>query len=342
MRIVPQNSCFGLCIVLSLSIAPSAFGGCKIGKLTELPVTLVRNRPLIEGEVNGQLVKIEVDTGSSFSFIREGDLDRLGLKATGVSGITAYGVGGQTRFRTTVVSELRFGPFRDKNLLLSVLGAQRGSSKSDAPLILGEDFFSNFATEFDFGHGVLRLLKLDGCKPDQVAYWSDQYSLADIVGSTGQTPQIEVDVLINGRHVAAILDTGAQTSIISLAAAKNAGVTAGQGDTTAAGSVTGLDGNVMPSWVGTFGTFALGDESVRNVKLQIANLFAANTREATGSHIRQKVEETEMLIGSDFFFAHRVLVLYGERKLVFTYNGGAIFQTIDHATESKAEGEPEH
>jgi hypothetical protein len=32
-----------------------------------------------------------------------------------------------------------------------------------------------------------------------------------------------------------------------------------------------------------------------------------------------------MLVGCDFFLAHRILVLSKQHKLVFTYNGGPIF-----------------
>jgi hypothetical protein len=137
-------------------------------------------------------------------------------------------------------------------------------------------------------------------------------------------------VLVNGKQVNAILDTGAPTSIISLSAANGAGVNPTQDRTKSAGKVTGLAGNPIEAWIGTFGMFALGDESVRNVKLQIADLFTADTQETTGSHIRQHVEGLpEMLVGADFFRTHRILVLFAEHKLVFTYNGGPIFQTIE-------------
>jgi hypothetical protein len=41
-----------------------------------------------------------------------------------------------------------------------------------------------------------------------------------------------------------------------------------------------------------------------------------------------------MLIGCDFFLAHHVLVLNRQRKLLFTYNGGTVFQIPPSAPAS--------
>jgi clan AA aspartic protease (TIGR02281 family) len=317
-------------LALCLAVAPSAFGACTIKKLAELHVTLVENRPLIEGQVNGQVVKIMVDTGSTFSFIREEEAKQLGLRVTSGSNVSILGVGGEARFGATVLKELQFGPFTDKNLQLAVVGSRHERRQGEAAFVLGEDFFSNFSTEFDFAHGAIRLLRLESCKFDEVAYWSDQYSLAELSSARPQSARIQTDVLVNGKQVDAILDTGAPTSIISLSAAKGAGIDPGRDGTKPAGRVMGLAGNPIDAWVATFGTFAMGDESVRNVKLQIADLFTADAQASTGSLIRQRVEGfPEMLVGADFFRTHRILVLFAERKLVFTYNGGPIFQTIE-------------
>ncbi len=316
-------------LALCLATAPNAFGTCKIVRLAELQVSLVRNRPLIEGQVNGHVVKILVDTGSTFSFIREEEAKQLGLKVNAVQNISVFGVGGKARFGATVLKEIKFGPFADKNLPLAVVGPQLGQHQGEATLILGEDFFSNFSTEFDFAHGVIRLLRPEGCKPDQLAYWSDQYSMAELISADPERARIQTIVVLNGKHVDAILDTGASTSTVSQSVAKKVGVDPSQDGTKSAGSVTGLAGKPIEVWVGTFGAFAFGDEKIKNVKLQIADLFTADTQTTTGSRIPQRLDGLpEMLLGTDFFRTHRILVLFKERKLVFTYNGGPIFHNI--------------
>jgi predicted aspartyl protease len=324
------RSRWAVALAFTLATAPSALAACKIFKIADLPVSLERNRPLIDGQVNGRSIKILIDTGSFLTFIRADAAEKLGLNLDAIPNYTVYGAGGETRVRGTVIREIKFGPFSDKNMRLAVLGAQQHPRDSGAMLVLGQDFFSHFGTEFDLAHGAIRLLRPEGCKPDQLAYWSNQYSLAELTRDDSDSPRIQTDVLLNGKHVDAILDTGATTSYISLAAAREAGIDPGIDSTKPDGTTTGLAGNPISVWTGTFGTFTVGDETVRNVKLRIADMFGADTEVSTGSRIRKQIEGLpEMLIGADFFRSHHILVLFKERKLVFTYNGGPIFQFVE-------------
>jgi clan AA aspartic protease (TIGR02281 family) len=143
--ILRARSAYGL--MLCLATALPAFGACKVLKLAELPVILGSNRPLIDGQVNGQAIKILVDTGSTFSFIREETAKGLGLKLNAVPNVSIYGAGGEARLRATVIKEIKIGPFTDKNMQLAVVGAQVNPREQDAALILGQDFFSHFSTE---------------------------------------------------------------------------------------------------------------------------------------------------------------------------------------------------
>jgi gag-polyprotein putative aspartyl protease len=134
---------WGACIVaLCLAAPPSASGACRILKLAELQVSLIRNRPLIEGQINGHVVKILVDTGSTLSFVWEEQAKELGLRINAVPNASVFGADGEARFRATVIEEIRFGPFTDKNLQLAVVGSQQGRRHRNAALVLGEDFFS--------------------------------------------------------------------------------------------------------------------------------------------------------------------------------------------------------
>ena len=79
----------------------------------------------------------------------------------------------------------------------------------------------------------------------------------------------------------------------------------------------------------TFATFALGDELARNVKFWISDLFGKDTVQDTGSNLVRPVDDLpSMLIGCDLLLSHHMMVLFREHKLLFTYNGGPIFQTV--------------
>jgi hypothetical protein len=87
--------------------------------------------------------------------------------------------------------------------------------------------------------------------------------------------------------------------------------------------------------VGTFDSVSIGDETIRNVRLRVGDMFSKDTVAGTGSRIARPaaVDPPEMLLGFDFLLSHRVLVLPKEHAVVFTYNGGPLFQYVEPATE---------
>jgi predicted aspartyl protease len=326
---------FAACI--GFAFVHGAEAACKIGIVGELTVETARNRVVTAGEIAGQPIKVLIDTGTSFSFIWEDAAQRLHLPVNDMRGVQIYGIGGQARSFQTLVRELRIGTFYAKDLSLVVLGARPGRP-SDAPaLVVGDDLFSRFSTEFDLAHGKIRLLRTEGCHVDEVPYWSKTYSAGDLARSDDLAPQIRSRVAINGKTIDAVLDTGIRMSAITRRGAERAGVTPWLEGAPSAGKVGGVGRETEESWIGTFESFTIGDETVRNVSLRIADLFRADRAMPTGSHIAHEVEGLPtMLIGCDFFLAHRMVVMSKQHKLVFTYNGGPIFQ-IDHAEHAASD-----
>jgi predicted aspartyl protease len=330
---------------IGVLVMHAAESGCRIGVVGELTLDATRNRPVTDGEVNAQPVKVLIDTGTSFSFIWEDAAQRLHLPVSDMPGVKIYGIGGQARSSQTVIRDLRIGTFYAHDLSLVVLGARPGR-RADAPaLVLGDDLFSRFSTEFDLAHGKIRLLRIEGCQVGEVPYWSKTYSLSELERSDALAPQIRSRVSVNGKTIDAIFDTGIQTSAITRRGAERAGVTPWLVGVPVAGKVGGVGAEKEESWIGTFDTFTVGDESVRNVSLRIADLFRADKAVGLGSHIAREVEGLPtMLVGCDFFLAHHIVVMSKQRKLVFTYNGGPIFQALHagQAEQKAAESAPDH
>ena len=328
-------------LLLYLLATPPLMAACQIVQVAELHVRFDGNRPLLDGRINGHSISILVDTGSSFSFLREDAANALDLRMSAVPRVEVYGVGGTSLMRSVEVKYITIGPFTDKNMELAVVTGRADPRAHEADLILGQDFFSHFATEFDLGHGAIRLMRPKDCQPDQLAYWSNQYSLAELSQPRFGQPSIQTVVLLNGKHVDAILDTGATTSTISRSIAKEAGVDPSKDAGKPAGTLVGIAGSPIDYWTGTFATFALGDEIVHNVKLRIADLFESDNQSQTGSRLARPFEGlVEMMIGADFFRSHRILVLPKERKLVFTYSGGPIFQVVEPSVSAPAPADP--
>jgi Aspartyl protease len=161
--------------------------------------------------------------------------------------------------------------------------------------------------------------------------------MAELQRINPEHPRLRTDVILNGKRIDAILDTGAQGSLITRHAAQSVGVIAGQGSAVAHGAITGVAGVPLEAWSGSFETFSIGDESMRNVKLTIADLFTGDAEVKTGSRIAQPIEGLpSMVVGCDFFLSHRILISAKEHKLLFTYNGGPVFRFVEGGEAPKS------
>jgi predicted aspartyl protease len=321
---------------LCLVIAPPLLADCKIRQVGEIPVRVNGNLVLIDAQIDGKDAKVMVDTGTSMTFLWQDAAAGLGLPLESSTRTRLFGVGGEARVLGTIVKHFQMGSFFGDHMHLAVVGTRAGELRPAGAMVLGDDFFSHFSTEFDLAHGVIRLLLTDGCKTEQLPYWTKAYSLAELERLNPDHPRIEANVLVNGKHVTAVLDTGAHTSIIARQVAQSVGAAPGQAGAAASGSVTGIAAKPIDSWIGTFATFSIGDESMRNVQLQIADLFSADTTVDLGSRLHHPLEDTpSMLVGCDFFLSHRILVLAKEHTMVFTYNGGPVFQLVKSVVPQK-------
>jgi predicted aspartyl protease len=317
----------GLALGLLLG-AVNAHAACKIAQIAELHVDRVNNQPFVNGQINGQPVRILLDTGAADSFMSGGTARRLKLSLRD-SNATYRGVNGETRLQFAVVDHLKIDSFSADDLLFHVTGAKRGENPDEAGFVLGANFFWHFATEFDLAHGVIRLLQPIDCKPEQLVYWDQSYFLATTEFMTSNDPWIITHVTVNGTRLRALLDSGATTSSISTIAARQAGVTTDSPGVVPSTPVQGWAAQPLPTWIARFDTFSVGNETIRNARIRMGDLFGADRDSTTGSHIAQADNQMpDLILGEDFLQSHRVVVLPHERTALFTYNGGTVFQLV--------------
>jgi len=322
----------------TLACASPVWAACKIAQLAELHVDRVNNTPLLKGQINGQPIRVLVDTGSYESFVAGGAARRLKLRLRDTDQ-RARGVNGEVRVQTAVIDHLQIDNFKADDMLLHSSGPKMGEDPNGIGLVLGADFFAHFSTEFDLGHGVIRLLKPQECKPEQLVYWDTSYFQTPVEHIDAFSPLIYAQVVVNGVHLRAVLDTGATISLISTLAARRANVSTDDAGVHAGGAVSGVSGTALQTWIGRFDTFGFGNETIRNAKLRIGNLFGADRDQEIGSHIAKVGDDLpEMILGEDFFLAHRMVVLPAERTAVFTYGGCPVFQV--RRPDEQAEPDP--
>jgi predicted aspartyl protease len=314
--------------VFAAALPHPAQSRCQIGNVVAIPVETDRNQLLTRAAIDGHPVRVLIDTGSYISFIWRPAAKRLGLRLIGAPRIRLFGLGGESRVDATFVEELQVGAFTVRGLRLPVAG----DLPSGIDFIFGEDFLSRDSVEFDLRHGVVRTMETSGCTPAELPYWSKTYSIADLSVSPRNAQAIRVNVVLNGHAVRALIDSGSSVSLLTKSVADSVGVHYLSRDA----EVVGIGRRTLPTWIVGVQSFKLGDESINNTQLRVAQLGKYQTMERIGSRIPVAAgTEPAMLLGMDFLRTHHVLIDNAARKMVFTYEGGPVFQ-ISKPAESNA------
>ncbi len=321
----------------ALVLAAAGWGaraGCVMQQLAELPVKTVGTEVLIDAQINGQPVKMVVDTGSEDTLlIREG-AKRLNLPLISLWDATTYGAGGADVAQRTRVKEFRVGNLvaRDEPMIVT------GRNDMGAEGLLGANFLLQADIEFDLPEGKIRFFEPKNCSGDQVVYWGKAYSVAPMFGAS--TSAINVKVTVNGVSLWALMDSGASTTVLTTGGAAKAGVTSNSPGVTPNGYIIGIGGAHAPLYTAVFSSFGFGDEAISNAKLSFADMFRTNTTTDIKSNVPQTMDEPQMLLGADFFQAHRIYVSMKQRKVYASYMGGPVFETRQGAAEADSAPPP--
>lgn len=237
-----------------------------------------------------------------------------------------YGIGGEADLELAFVDEFMIGETTRENLRMLVAGRQeRGDGVA---VLLGEDFLHKFDVEFDLAHNQVRLYRPEQCDDMSPAYWAaEDVSAVEIDPVDEGRPQIVLTVRVNGQPVRALLDSGAESSLLTKDDAAAAGITPETDGVVAIGNVVGLGRKAVTTWVGPFKSVAIGKELFTDTALPFADLYKDAIYTSVGSLLPRRMETLQpMLLGVDFLRAHRVLVAHSQRRIYFTYGGGPVFR----------------
>ena len=294
---------------------------CRLQKVVEWQVRMVGRHMAVDGAINGQKIGIVVDTGAQRSIIMRSTARRLNLPAQDARGYRMYGFGGETRVEAVLVEEFKLGEATINSARFLVAGERESAEGFD--VLLGEDFLRSFDVEFDFADRAVRLWQPRDCEDASLAYWSRDVAGEVAIEPVGDArPQIKFSVRINDKAIDAILDSGASSSLLALPDAEALG--APLEPTT--GKWSGLGAQSLDIFIGTFAKFAIGNESIDDVRIRVADIYKGTKHPGTGTLIGQNVfGRNPMLLGADFLRSHRTLIAHSQRKLYFTYVGGPVF-----------------
>lgn len=301
-----------LLAVCSPLATASAANRCKLIMSSPLPVTMDNLRPVITAGINGVDARFIIDTGSFFDFLAPAAAAQFQLPLSyAPPWYYVSGVGGSVspRIATVKTFTVAGATVHDAQFLVGNNDFQGGQVG-----LLGQNLFRIDDVEYDFADGMLRFVKPEHCRDTVLAYWAttQPFSEVSLHWTSEQQPHLIGKASVNGHDIAVLFDTGSPRTILSLAAAKRAGITPDSPGVVPAGVTSGLGSGTIKVWIAPVARFEIGGEAIEHTRLLIGDIDLRGL-------------DVDMLLGTDFFLAHHVYVAYSQDKLYFTYNGGPVF-----------------
>ena len=236
-----------------------------------------------------------LDTGAAMSVLTKELADAIGVKGTEVK--EALGAAGQ-RIEVPLgrVDSISIGKSNAENIQVGIttelpkcIGA-RGA--------LGYNFLKGFVVTIDYESNLLTLAS----PGDETSQARAMQAYVPLRLAKPDRPILLVDVLVNARETYQfILDTGASQTIVSPEMAQRMGI----GGTTA-DSIIGV-GGATPSSVGISTSLSIGEASLSNVTVIIADIFSGLSK-AVGAKF-------DGILGFNFLSRFKIEIDYPNERL---------------------------
>lgn len=320
----------GLCLSLAALTCPGAAlaqgawpDDCKLVRMAELPMSFKAGHVTVPAQVDGKDVAMIVDTGEADTGITRETVASLGLITHRQDSQIVVDIAGNVADEYVRVGDFKLDHLERGGIYFSVLASMRGAGGA-----LGVDVLRNYDADFDFGAGTFNLFRHHACA-DRAVYWASAYAAIPFTtvnsGTTTPSPgrvfsggvnkagvlnagHIRVPVMLDGKEVYAVIDTGAPLSVISMEEATRLfGLSAASPEVEKTGMLTGGAGGTLQSYSYPFKTLTMGGVAVTNPRIRIGE----------GRNFLQP-DFASLLLGMDMLQKLHLYVAYGEGKLYIT------------------------
>ncbi len=285
-----------------------------------LDVQMVGQQPVVKIGMDDAIATMVLDTGASETVVTSGMTARFNATAAQPAAQrVTQGIDGRTVIRRGFVATLHLGTATLHDVNLNVTPAVLRYAGQSRDGLLGLDLLGLFDLDLDLAGGRAKLYRGQVC-PDTASPWpvpatelkARRATLDPILGAA-QLPadrtvqraaKLEVPVVVNGKIVWALLDTGATNSVVSMDTAAQVGVSAAALDADRSGVTQGSGGRGVKVYLHQFDTLRIAGESFANAKMLIGPLPGG----------------TAMLLGADYLRNHRIWLSYATAR-VFVAKG---------------------
>jgi hypothetical protein len=291
-----------LCLFAGTSMSMAA---CRVTPLATVPVDQIDGHILVNVQVNDVQATFVLDTGADRTLMGDDVVHRLGLARDGWVASTILGLGGYQQRPNALPRSLRLGGVTLRRRTLTgdtsvTVGPLPVATIAGRPIagLLGRDFLSPFDLDIDLRSRTLTLNDVRGCDGGFLP-WAMPY--AAIPASLPIGAAMVVPVMVDGRPLRALLDTGASASLVTAAGMYRLGLTAEILAHDPGGNGAGVGPAPVYMHLHRFGELRVGPDVTRDPMLWVAPV-----------HV---VPIVDMLLGADWLRSRRVWISFATKQI---------------------------
>ncbi len=207
-----------LLLLLCVGFAVTAQAACRVEPRGVVPVDVVDGHLMVTVAVNDIAATFILDTGADRTLMGEDVVRRLGVERDSWVASTVRGLAGIEERPNALPRSLRLGTTvlrrrtltGDTSVTVGPLPVNEIAGRPIAGL-LGRDFLSPFDLDLDLPEHRMTLYDVQGCDA-RFLPWTAPY--AAIPATTPMGAALVVPVLVDGRPLRALIDSGASASLI--------------------------------------------------------------------------------------------------------------------------------
>jgi predicted aspartyl protease len=292
---------FALIAAALLVIAPCARAeDCRLGLAASVPMTDTGRRLLVPASIDGHPVTMVVDTGGEISELTPDALARdKGARTYASSVMSIQGVGEAVSFADTRIPHFAIGRLVGR---VDVMPALSDFGHRVDGLLSAGALGGRYDLDVDIAGGRLGYYTEEGrCQGVHVALSPPLYGVPLVESGRDVVPV--VSVVIGGRRLRAMLDTGAEMSLISAEAAGRVGAALGP-EIKRGQKIMGIDGVLQTLPVHLIDRIDFGPIGMLRVPAVVAGPMAG---------------DFEVILGLDFFRRVHLWISRSQGMVVMQY-----------------------
>ena len=292
-------------LLLCVGFAVTAQAACRVEPRGVVPVDVVDGHLMVTVAVNDIAATFILDTGADRTLMGEDVVRRLGVERDSWVASTVRGLAGIEERPNALPRSLRLGTTvlrrrtltGDTSVTVGPLPVNEIAGRPIAGL-LGRDFLSPFDLDLDLPEHRMTLYDVQGCDA-RFLPWTAPY--AAIPATTPMGAALVVPVLVDGRPLRALIDSGASASLIVAPGMFRLGLTPDLLARDPGGNGSGVGPAAVPMRLHRFAELRVGPDTTRDPMLWVAS-----------AHV---VPIVDMLLGADWLQARRVWLSFATKQM---------------------------